>query len=309
MPFIKPVLALCKDRTKLAKNPQIGGPDFWMPIVVDEAEDLCAVSFDFFINWNNKRLDRDFWLKCPIDTSIIPDWRGLDDEEISSLLRQHERFRRLVDFSGANGASSSAIVFDDSQDWTSENSGLAIAHWPKDENSGRGLEITRVNRTYIQNLIKKKSGGGVEIGRKGLIYGTSCLECFLSATDALWPGDADFLICQKGSMRPVALIEFKKHTERSLINFQDQRLSNYYPYPDGRKYDRLALLSEQIIPGSRVKLLTIYYSTNPSELNIKIEEIVGASGNLIGNRQVQIPVVPKDPKASYRAILASVLNF
>lgn len=310
MPFIKPILALCSDRTRLAKeNPKISSPDFWMPIVAAKTENLCTVSFDYFINWQNRRLDRDFWLKCPISASVIPNWKDLEDDEISTLLRQHEPFRALVSFSGANNASASAIIFDDSQNWSSSDSKLIVAHWPRDESTGKGLTISRIHLENIKDAIRSKSGGPIEIGQKGLIYGTSRLECFLSTTNSLWPGDADLVICEKISMRPLALIEFKKHTEKSSIKFQDQRLSNYYPSPDRRKYDRLSLLSEQISPASKVKLFTAYYSTNPLELQIKIEEIIGTSGALTSGREAQVSIQPSNQEAGYRSVLENILNF
>lgn len=310
MPFIKPILALCSDRTRLAKeNPKISGPDFWMPIVAAKTENLCTVSFDYFINWQNLRLDRDFWLKCPINTSIIPNWKDLAENEISTLLRQHEPFRTLVSFSDANNASASAIIFDDTQNWGSSDSKIIVAHWPKDEITGKGLAVSIIHLENIKDTIRSKSGGPIEIGQKGLIYGTSRLECFLSTTNSLWPGDADLVICEKFSMRPLALIEFKKHTEKSSIKFQDQRLSNYYPTPDRRKYDRLSLLSEQINPASKVKLFTVYYSTNPLELQIKIEEIVGTSGALKSGREAQVSIQPSDQEAGYRSVLENILDF
>lgn len=310
MPFIKPALALCSDRTRLAKeNPKISGPDFWMPIVASKTENLCSVSFDYFINWKNLRLDREFWLKCPISTSVIPNWKDLDDNEISTLLRRHEPFRALVSFSGANNASASAIIFDDSQDWSSSDSELIVAHWPKNENTGKDLTVSRINIENIKDAIRSKSGGPIKIGQKGLVYGTSRLECFLSTTNSLWPGDADLVICERNSIRPLALIEFKKHTEKSSIKFQGQRLSNYYPSPDRRKYDRLSLLSEQIISTSKVKLFTIYYSTNPLELQIKIEEIVGTSGALASGRETQVSIQPSDQEVGYRSVLENILNF
>lgn len=309
MSFIDPVLAMCADRTRLAKeNPRVAGPDVWLPVVISKTDDLCGVSFDYFINWKNNQLDREFWLKCPIDAGQIPGWMSLDDKEISNLLRQHEKFKSLVKFSGLNQAGAAAVMFDDSQDWKSDTSELILARWPKTVDAGKGLAISRLNRSNIEDVIRQKSGGPIQIGRKGLIYGTSRLECFLSTTDALWPGDADLLICEKKSMRPVALIEYKKHTESSAIKFQDQRVSNYYPNPDRRKYDRLALLSEQIGSGFRIQFFTLYYSTLASELDVKLEEIVGASGSLKSGREFRFELSPDDPEVGYRRVVEEIVR-
>lgn len=309
MPFIEPILALCSDRTKLAKeNPRLAGPNVWLPFVISQIDDLCAISFDYFINWQNTRLDRELWLKLPIDSRKIPSWANLNEEEIRNILRVNPRFIDLVKFARLNHASVSAFIFDDSQNWSSGESILIRAHWPKDVNNGYGLEISRLTRLELEELIRKKSGGPIKIGSKGLIYGTSRLECFLSATDALWPGDADLLICKKQSMSPIAIIEYKKHTERSSISFPNQQLSNYYPTPDGRKYDRLAILSEQLAAGSRIKLFTLYYSTLASVLDVKLEEILGESGSL-STGQVNIFSISLDnPKRDYIEVLNTILR-
>ena len=45
----------------------------------------------------------------------------------------------------------------------------------------------------------------------------------------------------------LAILEFKKHSSNQKYpNLEDQTLSNYYPTPDGRKYDRLSLLGKQL---------------------------------------------------------------
>ncbi len=307
MPFLPTVLAQCADRKRLAKeNPRLAGPDTWLPTVISKCVDLCCVHFDYFINWQSGQLDRDFWLKCPIDAGQLPGWRNLDDAGASRILRGHSEFRALVKFAGLNQASATAILFDDSQDWKSESSEVLLAHWPKDADTAKGLKLSRLTRPQIEDVIRRKSGGPIAIGSKGLIYGTSCLECFLSRTDALWPGDADLLLCEKASMRPIAIIEYKKHTESSKLEFSDQRISNYYPRPDGRKYDRLALLAEQIVPESRISLFTIYYSTIESELQVKLEEVTGESGRLKSGREFSFDISPDDPEGGYEQVIAAV---
>lgn len=267
MNFIEPVLALCSNREVLAKeNPFLPGPQSIISNHLLSDQNLFGVSFDYFIDWTTNQLNRDFWLKCPIENISPDEWLKLSDDHITNCLRGHQKFRDLIDFSSANSCSATAIVFYDHQKWSSETSTLICAHWPKDPNSRKGLDISRLCLRQIEEMIKVRSGGSIAIGRKGLVYGTSSLECHLSRTDALWPGDADLLLCDKSNMKPIALIEYKKHTDNSTKKFQEQRLSNYYPRPDGRKYDRLALLSEQISPGRPIKMFTLYYSTLESEL-------------------------------------------
>lgn len=309
MNFIEPILALCSNRAVLAKeNPVLPGPQSILSNDLLSAQNLFGVSFDYFIDWTTNQLNRDFWLKCPIETTDQVDWSNLSDEAIAGSLRSHQKFRDLVDFSLANSCSATAIIFDDRQQWSSKPSTIIYAHWPKNPDSKKGLDISRVGLPEIEEMIKIRSGGPIAIGRKGLIYGTSALECHLSRTDALWPGDADLLICEKSTMRPMALIEYKKHTASSTIQFQEQRLSNYYPRPDGRKYDRLALLSEQIASDRRIKIFTLYYSTIESELSVKIEEIIGTSGGLMGGKVLDVDISPRDPESGYRQVIAEIIR-
>ncbi|WEY38921.1 hypothetical protein [Paraburkholderia sp. SUR17] len=309
MNFIEPILALCSHRAVLAKeNSVLPPPQSILSNHILSEQNLFGVSFDYFIDWTTNQLNRDFWLKCPVETADQSDWSNLSDESIASDLRNHQKFRDLVDFSLANSCSATAIIFDDRQQWSSKASTIICAHWPKYPDSKKGLDISRVGLPQIEEMIKLRSGGPVAIGRKGLIYGTSSLECHLSRTNALWPGDADLLVCEKSTMRPIALIEYKKHTASSTKKFQEQRLSNYYPYPDRRKYDRLALLSEQIASDRPIKIFILYYSTIESELSVKIEEIVGTPGSLIGGQVFDVDISPRDPVAGYRQVISKIVR-
>jgi hypothetical protein len=310
MNFIEPTLALCSNRSVLAKeNPVLPGPNLCISNSLLSEQDLCGISFDYFIDWSTNKLDRDLWLKCPAAGIGPSDLLNLKDEDIADVLREHIKFRDLVRFSEQNSCGATAVIFDDSQDWSQDSSTLIIAHWPKDPVSSRGLDVTRPHISRIKEIIRSKSGGPISIGDKGLIYGTSRLECYLSRTDALWPGDADLLLCDRLSMKPIALIEYKKHTESSKKTFQEQCISNYYPYPDGRKYDRLALLAEQIAHDSPIKIFTLYYSTIASELDVKLEEIVGMHGKLKAGSQYTFGISPADPKNGYRNVIAEIKKY
>jgi hypothetical protein len=127
-------------------------------------------------------------------------------------------------------------------------------------------------------MIRSYSGGPIQIGSKGLIYGTSRLECYLSSTDSLYPGDVDLIVLNPNN-RPSAILEFKKHT--LATNIREQKLSNYYPRPDGRKYDRLELLREFISgDGGNVPLLVLYYPTNSAFTEGRLELLKGNTGHL-----------------------------
>lgn len=124
----------------------------------------------------------------------------------------------------------------------------------------------------------------------------------MSRTDAAWPGDADLIILDK-DLNPVALLEYKKHTLDTPI--KDQQLSNYYPYPDKRKYDRLAILRNFL--GNNTPFINIYYPTNPVFKSIKFEKISGGIGGLRGC-EVSGCYVPKN-QGEYPSVVDSILKF
>jgi hypothetical protein len=130
----------------------------------------------------------------------------------------------------------------------------------------------------FKELIRYNSGGPVQIGSKALIYGTSNLECYLSGTNSLYPGDVDLILLDR-SNKPVGILEFKKHTLSTPIS--KQRLANYYPYPDGRKYNRLSILKDYLSNESNtVPFFVIYYPTNSECTEGRLELLHGAANNL-----------------------------
>lgn len=169
-------------------------------------------------------------------------------------------------------------------------------------NEGEASHISIKRIADLKEDIKLLSGGPIRIGKKGLIYSTSTLEGYLSRSDAAWPGDADLIILDK-ALCPVALLEYKKHTLDTPI--KDQQLSNYYPYPDKRKYDRLAIFKTFL--ASDMPLINIYYPTNPKFRIIKFEKISGAVGDL-HSTEVNGCYVPKN-QSEYPTVVDSLLKF
>ena len=136
----------------------------------------------------------------------------------------------------------------------------------------RELTITKSTVLGLKNAIRKHSGGPVRIGKKGLIYGTSAIECLLSLTDAAYPGDADAVVADgDGHVRYV--IEFKKHTLTAPLG--EHLVGRYYPTPDGRKYRRLHALASSFESTDRdtVPLVIFYYSTKRPLIRL---QLVGA---------------------------------
>ena len=74
---------------------------------------------------------------------------------------------------------------------------------------------------------------------------------------------------------PRCVIELKKHTERSRLPFDRQRVENYAGPggPDQRKYDRLSLLAEQVSASGPLPLYTLYYSTVRGQDGLRLERV------------------------------------
>lgn len=299
--LVKPYLALTTDRSKLSKrHPFSGAPEDWFINAILKQRSFFGVSFDFFVNWNNNTISNEFWVKRIVKTEYNP-WPIID----KGILQQEiydcdgiEYVRVLSRFASKYNAILKYQLFKESNSWNDDIPIVSVVF----NNNG---EVSHVKNKRISDLkedIKLLSGGPISIGKKGLIYSTSTLEGYLSRTDAAWPGDADLIILDK-SLSPVALIEYKKHTLDTPI--KDQQLSNYYPYPDKRKYDRLAILRSFL--GIGTQFINIYYPTNPIFESIKFEKILGAIGDLRSS-EVYGCYVPKN-QSEYPSVVDSILKF
>lgn len=302
MEFYEPVLARCCDRSDMAKvNPVIGEPQQYINNNLLRQLGLVGISFDFFIDWKNLLFNREVWIKLPYRGARLP------DAELISLLRKQDRLVDLVKFSKYNNLSVSAMIFNDYQDWSDLQSFVINAYWSSDYINKNGLLINDLPINEIKNRIIKMSGGKIKIGEKGLIFGTSRLECYLSRTDALWPGDVDLLIYSSRDFSPLAIIEYKKHTKNSKISFDNQNIKNYYPQPDKRKYDRLIYLSNQLALRP-IPIYIFYYSTNAEETYLLVESFVIRESGDILNNITKFNIDAADVNGSYIKIIRSLIT-
>jgi len=301
----KPKLANCRNPKILPKANSIsGGPDDWFSNNLLSRHDLTSVSFDFFVDWRTEKVGDDLWIKRIVDEKIdnwpvtnptlIKEW--LDDSEDNTAIK------RFCLFSKLNGFTLNYILFKDSENWNDPNS--PIVRVQLDENGGIQSVLLQ-NLKDVKEAIKRNSGGPVSIGSKGLTFGTSSLECFLSRTDSLWPGDIDSLVLNK-LPNPVAIIEYKKHTLDTDI--KDQELSNYYPYPDERKYKRLWLFKERLAKFA-VPLIVCYYSTNFREKSVKLELIDGTKDKLFSKKSMLLDAPNMALKDTVSEVVSKTLEF
>ena len=115
-------------------------------------------------------------------------------------------------------------IFDDARDWSrSTGRDILMVNLPPDG----PMRMTPVTLAQLQAAIQLKSGGPMRIGSKGLVLSTTALEAHLSKTSAPWPGDADLVVFGAHDREPRCVIELKKHTEKSRLPFDAQRVENY----------------------------------------------------------------------------------
>jgi len=259
----KPVLARCDNRAQMARiNPVYGEPDQWTTSTNLVSEGLSAISFDFFIDWSANPLvaGNELWIKriTRLDVDQLTSAHVLQ-----GALDCGDDLGALGAFAARYGFNSRYMIFRDRVDWVNAPEQLLAATLVND-----GFTLGVHSLAQIKNAIRKYSGGPVRIGGKGLMYGTSSLECHLSRTDALWPGDADCVLSSTKSSEAVALLEFKKHNLETPL--ADENIQKYMRQ-DARKWQRLGLLRDRIA----APLFCVYYSTNRNVEHIKVERLVG----------------------------------
>lgn len=301
MMLVKPYLALTTDRNKLSKrHPFSGAPEEWFINAILKQRSFFGVSFDFFVNWKNNTISNEFWVKRIVKTEYTP-WPLID----KGILQQKiydcdgiEYVRVLSRFASKYNVNLKYHLFKESNRWNDEMPIVSVIF----NNTGEVSQVTEKKISDLKEDIRLLSGGPISIGKKGLIYSTSTLKGYLSRTDAAWPSDADLVVLDK-ALNPVVLLEYKKHTLNTPI--KDQQLSNYYPYPDKRKYDRLAILRNFL--GNGTPFINIYYPTNPVFESIKFEKISGSISDLRSS-EINGCYVPKN-QSEYPNVVDSILEF
>lgn len=256
-------LAKCSDRTKYSKiNNKYGDPSEWFSNEKLSEYQLSSISFDFFVDWskNPPIITPIFWIKKILtDKFSYADFLNDLHNNIEKSFTNTELsiFKSILTIYKCK---IQLVIFNDEQDWKNSNSQIILVDIKTTHENNLKYSSSIIKIKDLMNLIKTYSGGEVKIGGKGLIYGTSKLECILSKTDSLYPGDIDCLLFDE-HLNPMAIVEYKKHNLDEDIS--SQSLTRYYPNPDGRKYDRLFLLKKFLDnSGFNIPILCLYYPTN-----------------------------------------------
>lgn len=286
----KPFLAKCGNRSELPKShPESGCPEHWFSETWLNEHALTGITFDFFVDWSSTpfSLSPEIWIKRIVSPAVNYEDVIENIEEI--LIKEFgvQQLKTLNNFGVKNNLKIQFILFKDAMDWTDNAQDILVAELVSTGDAFT-FNPTIITLENLKTSIQKHSGGPVKIGSKGLFYSTSNLECHLSRTDSLYPGDVDLIILDKEG-DPVCILEFKKHTLDTSIS--DQKLSNYYPKPDGRKYNRLAILKEYLSKkNGDIPIFIVYYPTKASFREGRLELLKGEAGNLFTRAASNFPL-------------------
>lgn len=133
-------------------------------------------------------------------------------------------------------------------------------YWRISRDNHGELKASKYDLHHLAQSIRTIRGSNEPLGRKGLRLGTSAVECFLSKTDAIYPGDVDAIIVDEN--RQIRhIIEFKKHTLAEPIS-QHLAAKYYSRGNDKRKYQSIDALSLDVnrLQDSKATSVIFYYS-------------------------------------------------
>lgn len=302
----KPILARCDNRTVRARtHPFSGEPEEWLADTYLERYNLEGFTFDFFVDWRTRSISNQLWIKRVVERTFNP-WPITSSHDMSNAIYQcdgEEKVKQLCRFAEKYRMTCHYFLFKESSNSLHPPAPIIEVRF---DWSGSVVDVQEVELSDLMRHIQELAGGPVYVGRKGLFYGLTTLECFLSKTNAAWPGDADLVLVDSG-FTPRAIIEFKKDTQGNPISCEE--LSNYYPRPDGRKYDRLALFRDYLTDETRTPpIVVLYYSIIRSTRQVKLECIEGVAGRLEAANSVLVPHPNANDEESCRDFVASLLG-
>ena len=173
--LMHPKLALCANRNTQPKiNATIGEPLEWLSSNVLDRFGYSQLSFDFFINWSDWTCQDRIWIKRILssNTSIEQLANSGDLFLTQQALAIGDNLDLINSFSINYDFSPSYIVFRD-VNWVTNPEPIL-----RGAVTANGIEdVALYSLDQIKSAIRTLSGGSVSIGSKGLIYGTSSLEC------------------------------------------------------------------------------------------------------------------------------------
>lgn len=319
----KPISALCTNRNIPARTHRFSGePDEWLADTYLEPHGLMGLTFDFFVNWKTRSMSDRLWIKRIVESSFTP-WPINPSHDTSKAIYQNtiyqcdgeEKVKQLCEFAAKHDMSCHYFLFKESDDWENSPTPIVAVSF-----GGGGLvtDVREVELSVLMRRIQEHAGGRVPVGKKGLTFGSSTLECYLANDKkddgAAWPADVD-LILVDSNFTPHAIIEFKKHTPRDPTPFANQKLSNHYRRGDswsrdGRKYNRLAIFRDYLSGNAPPLPFIVVYFPTPTSINqVQLERVEGADRRLRTANSEFFPLPKASDGESCKDFVATLLGF
>lgn len=252
--------ALCEDRSRSVASDD---PNAWISLALPPRWKIY--SFHFFVDWNHTppRIGRRVWLSRAIRFDSSEEYMSAGRAHVESALLDSESWRdyKALKLALERYALRPEVIL--LPELPAHEISDSTRIWVCREADDATLDVRQHTVDDLKRVIRRESGGPVSVGKKGLSYGTSAIECYLSHTDSAYPGDVDCLIVDENN-NAVCIIEHKKHTLRDMIGAH--LIERYFPYPDGRKYRRLdALVRHFRLFARDLQFVVLYLSTSRPE--------------------------------------------
>jgi hypothetical protein len=209
-----------------------------------------------------------FWLRWTLDRNDGEPLEQTSDADLRSALERAgapERLMALGRLWGDQGPAVEGIVLPEVPvDRVSESTPV----WRVRSEAGGSIELVRHSVRWLREQMAQFDRTGSLMGRKGLKLGMSAVECWLSRTGTIFPGDCDRLVRIDGQRW--AIVEFKRHN--LAVPIGEHLVARYYPSPDGRKYDALFLLRDRLegLLGASVIVVVLYFAPRQAQFRWQV---------------------------------------
>ena len=262
--------ASCLNRAQITTDPD---PNRWVEAGLPKG--WTVYSFQFFVRWNDRpyTIGDNFLMSRLIDLGPGETLDSVSDEDVMAAFTASGNVQHFANLEAVCARYDKRIASVLLPEIPVNNIVERTPIWSVLRSDAGELQIRRSTLDGLKRAFRRDRGGArSQLGRKGLPFGTSAVECALSRTEDIFPGDADAIIVdQLGDIRHV--IEYKKHTR--LEPLHKHLASRYYPKPDRRKYQSLDGLVSNLrtFDLGGVPLTILYFSTKLSEPLIRLQSI------------------------------------
>lgn len=306
----KGILARAEDPMKIAAyNAYCGDPMKWFDNEYFRNNGLSSVTFDFFVDWEKRKIPKRLWTK-----RIIYRPFSMECDEIYRKIVAvdgRDGLETLLGFCRQNQFELEYLLCPDipAGAWADPENHLFLFNMTKYLERCPGKEVLyEVSANQLKGIIRGLRRESHAIGRKGLQYASSSLEVYLSRDDYIYPGDADIVLVDENA-KAKAVIEVKKHTIFSEKKYGPVEGETLYHYrdTDKLKFQSLGILKETL----GCPLYMLYYSTVPNREGgiVKMERIVGSPDRLLAVYPYTLKLPEVNNSHSLKAFQENFLDY